>query len=890
MIQSYITDLLAADLLAPRALWLLVPAALVILYCAVKTRRSYLSLIFRAAVFFLIIFALADPIQKSSTSEEELLALLDTSGSIASQGRAALLSSVAPYLTSNNRKLKLVPFGRKPGSEPVVINDKSQLKDSSTLRELAAQADTGDTNIAAAINYALVKSQSSSVLLLSDGFETSGNARQAAAAAAAKGLKLFPLVPDEEPFLEQALSISSLTAPIVVNAGDIAQIRTSIKNSYEKATAGKLQLWLDDKLLNEQEIQIPAHEERLLTVNTPEVEGGLKRIRAVLKPDGAPNTIERHRWLSAKERSKILLLSGTTDDNRVLKKVLAARGHALEDIVADGSQTVPTTFAAYSTVIINNAAKRQLPSGFLSNLKGFTEGGGGVLLIGGDKSFGLGDYINTPLEEISPVKFVPPQTTKRRLNSAVILVIDKSRSMVYEGKIEGAKEAALSSINSLKDDDYVGVIGFDSTPFVIIKLDKVPEVKPIAERRLRNLTAAGKTNLLPALAAARQNLRTAEASRKHIIVLSDGKLPLAGNSYADEIGRLRDEGISVSAVALGVEADIPFMKMIANYGKGAFYHTLDASHLPDIFIQDIKVTTGEKTLNEKQDFPVELGPDGLVSTTIRSYPPLRGFVETLPKKGATLELVTRKGENPFPILSSWNFGRGHVIAYTSDANGRWSMPWLQWDGFVTFWDEVFDKVKNKGDNEAGEVDFDLRYAVSGGSVNFDLAIFDEKLGTQNAPKITADVVQPGGEPTQISFVPGKKGRFSAAIEHGRPGDYRLNFSYGNVKFPPLAITVSADSFGEVPGRGLNVQTLADLAYLTGGVINPSADQLSPGSRTTESSKHLFPPLVILAFVLLMLEAFIRELGSQLVSRLFGKKQSVGAPKKSGIYQPKRQAA
>ena len=135
------------------------------------------------------------------------------------------------------------------------------------------------------------------------------------------------------------------------------------------------------------------------------------------------------------------------------------------------------------------------------------------------------------------------------------------------------------------------------------------------------------------------------------------------DAYADEINALRKDGVTVSAVALGIEADVPFMKTVAKYGKGAFYHTLDPQQLPQIFVHDIKVSTGEQTMKEAQEFPVGIGPAGITSATIDRYPPLKGFVETLPKKGSNLELITRDETQVFPILASWKYGAGKVIAF-----------------------------------------------------------------------------------------------------------------------------------------------------------------------------------------------------------------------------------
>jgi uncharacterized membrane protein len=548
---------------------------------------------------------------------------------------------------------------------------------------------------------------------------------------------------------------------------------------------------------------------------------------------------------------------------------LSLTGYSVEDIVADGTKKIPTDFDKTSSVVLNNVAKRQLPKEFLPQLKEFVGGGGGLLLIGGDRSFGLGGYIKTELEEISPLRFVPPQTTKKRLNTGVVLVLDKSRSMIRQGKIDAAKNAALTSIRALKDDDYVSVIGFDATPFVVIRLKPVKEVKDMAERRLRNLQAAGGTNLLPALQQARNSLERAQVSRKHIIVLSDGNFPLAGNAYVQEIERLRSAGVTVSSVALGSESDVQFMKMLSKYGKGAFYHTLDPTKLPDIFLRDIKVTTGEKTMKENESFPLRIGPSGLRSIQMRRFPVVTGFVETRPKTDAFVELTTYKEERNHPILASWNYKKGPVIAFTSDANGRWSFEWLKWKGFTRFWSQITTSLKTKSSSKKGSLDFDMRYTVSGKTIKLDLAVYDDTLVDRAPPKISAQIIEPGGELRIVSFSPSKKGRFEAELDSARPGDYRINIQYGKTKMPPLAITLRGDLFGEQPGRGINVAALGDAAFVSKGSINPAPDQISGVQRITEKSEPLFPPLAVVLFFIIIFEALIRE-GSfgLLFSRLF----------------------
>ena len=871
MIET-LKDLLQAEYLLPFWFWLLVPCA-VLAFTGMLKGRGILVSVLRLAFFALLIAAIADPVKEQRSEKQELAAVLDVSASVLPAAQNAMLEKLNEF-ASADRTVTIFPFAK------ALSRNGRTLKDGDTAMRSefdadAAKLDQGETNIGGAIDGVLSRSESSSVLLLTDGFENNGNALQAARVAAQQGARIFPIIPDEAVFSRERVRISSLYAPLTAHAGDLLEVRSTIENTFEKDASGKLEIYLDSEKLFSQSITIPGRQEKLISIKSAPAQGGLHQVRAVFRPDrlsgheAVSNNIESHRWVSVKEKSKILLLSGTHDDERILKQVISQKGYSLEDVVADGSKNIPESFDGYSSVIFNNVAKRQVGDRFLTALEAFVQGGGGLLLVGGERSFGLGGYVDSKLDQISPLKFVPPQTEKRRLTNAVALVIDKSGSMAEEGKIDAAKMAALASIQSLKDEDFVSVIGFDAGPFVIIDVQPVAQAKRDAEYRLRNLTAAGKTNLLPALATARQRLQKAGASRKHIIVLSDGKFPLSSEAYIAEINNLRNEGITVSAVALGVEADIPFMKILSKYGKGAFYHTLDARQLPRIFIEDIKVASGEKTLQEGAEFPVGVAPGGVRSTTIDEFPPVRGFVETLPKKGADLELITRKEDQPYPLLASWRYGTGKVIAFASDANGRWSMRWVPWRGFAQFWSELIEGVKDRSESKTGDVDFDLRYSVERKTIVFDLAVFDPKLATEAPPRITADVIEPGGEQQQLVFQATKKGRFEARIDNGRPGDYKLQIAYGKLKFPPLAPVLGGELFGENPGQGINVSLLESIAYASGGRINPRPDDVRGIPRVTADRKHLFIPLALIGFLLLLAEAFTREGAWRTLGGFFG---------------------
>ena len=179
-----------------------------------------------------------------------------------------------------------------------------------------------------------------------------------------------------------------------------------------------------------------------------------------------------------------------------------------------------------------------------------------------------------------------------------------------------------------------------------------------------------------------------------------------------------------------------------------------------------------------------------------------------------------------------------------------------------FWKELLVSIRpNKGKNKK-DIDYDLRYKIEGSSLTLDLSVFDPSLASSSAPVITVETKEPGGETSKITLTQSKKGRFEGEIKGARPGDYKVNINYGSLSLPPAGITVPGDAFGEKQGQGVNVSLLGDLAHLSGGTINPDPSSLSLARKTTESKQLLFVPLIILAFILLLLEAFVREFFGQ----------------------------
>lgn len=834
--------------------WLLALIPLVALAVLISVRRersrsgrSLVAALARTLTASALIVALAVPFSEHERPSDALVTYLDISASITPQQGDELLTKARGIARDLGVPLSLIPFSKERTSSPL---GPQQYGSFTQIRSTWESLDTGATSLESALTP---QSSSAAALLLSDGYETTGAVRNALNHSTPR---LFPLsAPGESK--DQEISITQLHAPLTTRAQKSVEIRSTITNSKDTAQEGQLEIFHGDKTLISKRVKLAPNQDFSLTTESDPAVEGLRTIQATFSwsDSSGGHSTTRTIWLSAARRDRVLLLSGSSEDERLLRQILKDETYQLHSLLPSQQAEIQDSLQAYRAIVLNNVSHEALPNAVKSGLSRYVRGGGGVIMVGGNESFGLGGYIGTAVEEILPVRLVKPRQEQKRLNVAVQLVIDKSRSMATDDRLEFAKAAAQEVLRNLKDDDLIGVMGFDEGPFKVLPVSSVSAVRDTAITRISRLYPSGSTALYPALEEAELDLSSVPAGRKHIIVLTDGKLPDAGPKYLGTLKQLRMLGITVSTVMVGGDVDDGFLTQMAELGGGAFYQTSDPSNLPKIFLSDVRVAGGERTLKEEPDLAVRLGPDPLISTTLRSFPNIRGFVQTERRESANTELVVSDKEGTYPLLASWKVGEGRSIAYTSDANGRWSSLWMRWDQIRAFWSNLIDSARPKKIGKESAIPFDIRSWVEGGDVVIDLSLFED-IG---ASGVTASIITPGGATRVATFTPIAKGHYQARLDRAMAGTYRATVSIDDAKLPEVAWTLSGELFGEVSHRKPNLPLLSELAARTGGVIDPTADDIRPFLKQVATRRLYTDDLLFVALLLFFVEVGIRAL-------------------------------
>lgn len=519
----------------------------------------------------------------------------------------------------------------------------------------------------------------------------------------------------------------------------------------------------------------------------------------------------------------------------------------------------------YRAVIIENVPARDLGRLKMARLTQFVEDlGGGVMLTGGQRSFGVGGYFNSPMDDILPVSMeIREEHRKNRL--ALAIALDRSGSMTApvaggKTKMDLANLGTAECVRLLSPGDSVSVIAVDSAPHIIQPLTDIDDPEAIAKRVLRIESMGGGIYVYEALVAAGNELMKAEQSTKHIILFSDAQDSEHPASYKSLLKKYEDVGITVSVIGLGQKTDVDakLLEDIAKLGSGNIMFTSDAAELPRLFTEDT-MSVARSSFIEKDP---ETQPNGITGTRLTDlrligefepgpFPGVDGYNLSYLKPQATMGVVSND-EYAAPWSAYWYRGLGRAAAISVEVDGKFSGQFGQWERFEDFlithtrWlmggddpNKVFVAMKRDGQDAVVTIELDDRR----------IAKSDEP------PELT--VVNPGNERTE-TFKPDLtwigpntlQGRFRL----DRTGTYRTIVQTSEQEFqrgPAMTLPYSPEY---VPRIGLptGAETLKQMAEVSGGLARTDILEIFKDPPRSAHRISLIPYLlgVILAFLIL----------------------------------------
>ncbi len=811
----------------------------------VPARQHRVAVVGRMLAVGLLVAAAAGPILQLRSDDRTVLFLVDRSASIGGPARdlqESIIDAALAAARPSDRSGVMV-FGGDARID-------SALAVGRTGVDLRTVVDDSATDLGGALRAAgavLPTGGSRRIVVLSDMVDTAGDARTAAGELADQAIAVDVIrVAGDRP--ADAL-VEAVRLPPVIRRGETAEATVVIDSTL----SGPATLYVDvggetrtiplTLQAGRSEIPVPVTpgDDASVTVTARLDAGG----------DVRPENDSGAGIARVLGPARVGIVEGAAGEAALLARALEAGGLDTELL---GTIPEPEQMLTFDALVLVNVARPDPAAA--ESLTAFVEDlGRGLVTVGGDQAYGMGDYAETPLEALLPVSSDPDDLIRRK-TVAEVLVIDTSGSMANchcsgDQMVEGGvnktdiyRAGAALAIDALADEDRVGVLAVSSGFDWVLPLGPKPD--PVtAEQALGTLFPNGDTELARGLEAALEELSAAPESLRHIVLFTDGWDPNDAN-LVPLARRIADAGITLSVLGTGEGAGATLQRM-ADVGGGRYYPGENLESVPEIFAEEtLKVA---RNLVAEGSFLPALGAPSAATRSLTATPPLLGYVVTKAKGTASVALEIGPGD---PLLASWQRGLGRVTAWTSDATTRWADPWADWEGFTGFWGAVVREVIPPGRERAPEV------FVDGDSLSIRLDASEEPLDA----KATARVRRPDGELAVVPLRRVGSAGFTGSAPLGPPGAYWVAVTLERPDGTMTTVTGGTVSAyrREFAFADPDPTLAADLAAITGGRVDPDPGSLfDPADRLGTDDRPVAPWLVAAALALFLLDVALRRL-------------------------------
>lgn len=893
--------------------------------------RRIVALTLRSLVLAALVLALADMQYRKSTDRVTVIYVLDQSLSIPEDQRDVMRRFVNETVRRHLRdgeddNWAVIDFGRDAEVEVPPVDFAYE------LGRIETQPDRDYTNLEAALEKAMSlfpHDTAKRVVVVTDGNENVGNALRQARQLAAAGISIdvlpVPLAPRSE------VAVDKVVLPADVRRGQPFELRAVVDHqpppeAPDRVVSGRLRIERESpegvSTLWEDAVELAPGKNVFTTVETVDqpafytyraqfFPGGDSDDAAVVASvDGSNQNNTATAFTHVEGRGHVLLIEDWENPGEFTALVDRLREERLEVTVQPSNQLFSSLaeLQRYDTVVLANVPRT---SGFTAGadggvdseaISGFSENqiqmlatnteelGCGMIMIGGQRSFGAGDWIDTEIEKAMPVDF--------RIKSARVTPVGALAMIMHASEFARGnywqKVIAREAIGALGPRDYCGLLQWTGTDQWLWNHPRgMLTVGPNRQRmmaRVDRLVVGDMPAFDPGMrkaAAALAQLTNPVPAIKHCIIISDGdpSPPTPGTIKA-----FVDQKVKITTVAVGAlggHGDLTMMQDIARQTGGKFYVVRNANALPKIYQREARRVA--RPLIKELEPPARpsiMRPEHeIVQGLDGPLPPISGFVMTTLKSSSLVEQVIR---SPQPanaehstVLATWTYGLGKTAAFTTDAGARWANAWTGWEDYEQFFSQLVRwSMRPTGDTG----NYFVTTETSGGTTRVIVDALTEDDQFINAQTMTGTAITPlvDGQSQSLPVVLEQvaPGRYVGEFESQEAGAYMLSINPGpgapqirtgvNVSYsdefraretnrPLLEQMARLEPRGGEPGKVIDEE--AEVALPPAGEVPDAIAEVDPFRRDLPpavASQDVWPLLVLVGSCLFFADVFVRR--------------------------------
>lgn len=917
---------------APGYLWLLLLLPLVWWWsrgslAGLGRVRGLLALVLRMALVTAVILALAGIQWRQADQRVTVFFVLDQSESIPLARRSLMMEYVAQQVDKYRRperqdRAGVIIFGGNPAVEFPAMD--SPLPNFGRF-ESALDLRENTTNLEAALRMARASfpdDTSKRVVLITDGNENVGSALAEAQRLVDDGIGI-DVVPVQL-LWDQDISVDRVSVPSNLRIGQNFDVRVVLTNhppsqapELAKTIRGRLRIVksigrvgaaAETQVLSESEVELEPGP-NVFSIPHRADESSLVNIEAEFIPaegevDNLTQNNQAAAYTNVQGQGRVLMIEdgGHLGEFDGLVRSLRQNELTVDVLTTNNLYTTLDELIPYDLVILGNVPRNggdDVESGFsfsdeqIAMLVDNTERmGSGLLVIGGDRSFGAGGWNSTKLEEALPVDF-EIRNDKVAASGALVMIMHACETA--NGN-HWQKVIAKEALNVLGPIDYCGILGWDNVKGIDdwywtlpTGLDKVDQQN---KNRMLGILGRKSPGDMPAFQPAMQKGLTQliknPAAAKQMIIISDGD-PSAPTPAL--LQQFKANQIVITTVAVGAHgpADHQTLKNISQVTGGRYYAVNNNRNLPRIFQREARRVTKPLLYEPENGLRVvrtsaadfhpmtrDIATDGLAN--------YRGYVFTTIKSSELVEqlLIASQPDDDglnSTLLATWQYGLGRSTVFSSDAGHRWTAPWSDASEALQLWIQIARQTMRSVSKEG---EFQLVTQQRGGETEIVVTAADRDGGMLNDLKMQGSVISPEG-PQALALRQVAPGRYVGSFDSAKAGNYVLSV-FPDQGYQRLTAGVVVPKSSEFEVRDTNTALLTQLAALrpaggqAGRVIGPDlstdnwtdllgvdtfADTLQWAIRYTD----IWTWVVVLTSSVLLLDVFNRRVALDLAPAL-----------------------
>lgn len=823
-----------------RLYWLAV--LLLVGYFAYRTRvsgplwRRWAAGLCRAAAIALLILAFAGVRLRGVSDEGWVVFVTDVSRSVSGPAREQAHQFIREAVQQRGQHpISFLSFAGRPGQLRAEFSDQAV-----DLDDLASDP-------AAALRLAIGSVPADCaprVVLLTDGNDTRGDlARVCWGTDVPIHVKPLPA------FAAPEAGVTALTAPVQANAlGELPLEALVVSNREQPAV---LELFRDAAPVAKREIQLLAGDNRVRFLSRlGDQEAAVFDVRLSPTQDTLPENNHRRTMVWATRRLKVLVVDRVPSQAEPLCQVLRSQGL---EVTVQGPEQLPGSAAdlePFDLVILSDVAPKQLDTKtqVVALHRYVRDAGGGLIVLGGENTFGAAAYQDAALERLLPVRALQVREAERKSVRALVLVIDRSGSMQEQDRIGLAKQAAKTSVQLLEPQDKIGVIAFSDESNWVVPISPCSN-KPEVVRQIDTLTPAGQTQMYEAVERAFLALEQTDAERRHVVLLTDG-VPAPGD-FGELAQRMAKAGITVSTVSIGADAEQGILQDIARIARGKHHRCENPADVPKVLSEETQAVVSRTGPKEFAPFVFR----SLPGLEIVSAPALQGYTATDPKANAELLLLAAGGD---PLLGWWRYGAGITAVLTADSKDGGIKGWYAWKGLGPFWKRLIYHAARV----PVEDPLALYLRRAGTQATATLDVLGEAWTFLNDAQVQLTVARPDQTQQPLTAQQIAPGRYQAHFAAETPGAYVVAASVTQGARTPLSTkqALFVDYADELLVQPSNERLLRSIAVSSGGAYDPApAAVFAADGRTVERITLLWSHLVLAALFCFVADVVLRRL-------------------------------